>query len=95
MMKKKRDFIWAGIGFGAVYWIMESVRDVLVFEKGTLLERVFLPDTMSFWRRFPVILILILYSIYVQSLGDKFEYSQTFSISNRVHCNPNNHRYCM
>ena len=69
--KHKFNLIWAGIGFGIFYWIMESVRDVLVFEKGVFIHRVFLLDPMSFWMRLMVVCIIILFSVYVQSLKDK------------------------
>lgn len=61
------NFIWYSILFGLFYWIMESVRDVLVFERGTLIERIFFPDMMSFWMRFLVVCILILFGVYTQS----------------------------
>ena len=32
--RKTINLIWASIGFGILYWIIESIRDVIVFEKG-------------------------------------------------------------
>jgi len=60
------------IGFGFVfavfYWILESVRDVLILEEGNLLERIFMPDTMSFWMRFLVVCLIILFSLLARSM---------------------------
>jgi PAS domain S-box-containing protein len=66
--KRQLSLIWSGFLFGLLYWILESVRDVLVFEKGTLIERIFTPDYTSFWYRLLVVCILVLYSIYVASV---------------------------
>ncbi len=65
------NLILTGVLFGCFYWILESVRDVLVFERGSLLERLFSPDPMSFWTRFLVVCIIILYSVYIYSLQEK------------------------
>jgi hypothetical protein len=61
------------IAFSLFYWIMESVRDVVIFNKGSILERVFRPDPMSFWMRMLVIFIFILFSLYSSSLREKIE----------------------
>jgi signal transduction histidine kinase len=63
--------IWAGVGFGALYWSLESFRDVFVFERGDFLHRFIVPDPMGFWMRIMVVLILMLFSIYAQSLVDE------------------------
>ncbi len=78
------NMIWVGIGFGVIYWILESVRDVIAFEKGTLIERIFLPDAMSFWMRVLVVCIIVLFSIRIQTLREKIrkhgaEYYGSFS----------------
>lgn len=57
-----------GVVFVSLYWILESIRDVLLFEKGNIVERVFFPDMMSFWMRFLVVCLIILFSILVQSM---------------------------
>jgi len=53
------NLILVGVGFGAFYWVMESVRDVIVFERGDILEQLFSPDSMTFWMRFLAVLILV------------------------------------
>jgi len=67
------NWIWIGLGFGVFYWILESIRDVLAFEKGTIVERIFLPDPMSFWMRLLVLCILVLFSLYMQLLREKLD----------------------
>jgi len=67
----KANWTWDCIGFGLLYWVLESIRDVFVFGKGSIIHRVFYPDPMSFWMRLLVVLILFLYSIYTQSLINK------------------------
>ncbi|MBN2030049.1 hypothetical protein JW824_07355 [bacterium] len=73
--KKVVNLAWAGVGFSALYWFFESVRDVILFEKGYLFERLFFPDAMSFWMRFLVVSILILFGIHAESYRKKrFKY---------------------
>jgi len=36
--------ILVAIGLGALYWILESVIDVLIFHEGNLVERLLTPD---------------------------------------------------
>jgi len=59
---------WIGVGFGLFYWILESIRDVIAFQRGTFLSRLLSPDPMAFWTRLLVILILILFSLYAKSI---------------------------
>jgi hypothetical protein len=65
------SLIWVSIGFSAFYWILEAVRDVLVFERGSIYQRIFLPDGMSFWMRIMVVCILILFGAYAQTWREK------------------------
>lgn len=90
-MKKKplHNFIWTGVIFSVFYWILESVRDVIAFERGTILERLFMPDTLSLWLRLLVVFIILLFSTYTQSMRKKAEsenrsISDIFSQKNRV-----------
>jgi len=70
---KRINLIPIGFGFSIIYWILESVRDVITFERGTIAERIFFPDAISFWMRVLVICVLVLLSVYAQSLQDKIE----------------------
>lgn len=82
MLKKKKGILkalknlnlkWFGFVFGALYWILEAFRAVFVFEKGNFLEQIFLPDLWSLWMRVLVVCIIILFSLYAQSLREKIE----------------------
>ncbi|MBN1552126.1 GAF domain-containing protein [bacterium] len=63
-----RSIILYGIIFGAIYWILESVRDSVVFGKGSLIERIFMPDSTSSWMRLLAVFVIVLLSLYVQNL---------------------------
>jgi PAS domain-containing protein len=67
------NLAWVGIGFAVFYWVLESVRDVLAFERGTLVERLFYPDLASIWVRLMIISMIVLYGSYVQSVRSNIE----------------------
>ncbi len=67
------NLIGLSIFFSLFYWIMESIRDVLVFNRGRFLERLVTPDPMSLWMRLLIVMILILFGVYAQSLKKKLE----------------------
>lgn len=69
----KINLIWVGVGFGVFYWVLESVRDVLAFGKGTLTERLFYPDLTSVWMRLLIIGMIIFYGFYAQSVRATME----------------------
>jgi hypothetical protein len=68
MQSTTRSIILYGVVFGAIYWILESVRDTVVFGKGSLFERIFMPDSMSSWMRLLAVFVIVLLSLYVQNL---------------------------
>lgn len=70
---RSMNFILISAFFSLFYWVLESVRDVIVFEKGTIWNRLFKPDLMSFWMRMLIVCILFLFGIYAQSLKQKLE----------------------
>jgi two-component system cell cycle sensor histidine kinase/response regulator CckA len=83
--EQRMSLIGFGILFSVFYWILESVRDVLVFEKGNLVERLFFPDTMSFWMRFLVVCVLVLFGAIAQSQkGTKDEVKKKKNRYNRL-----------
>jgi len=67
------NFLWFGLGFSVFYWLLESVRDVFVFSRGSVIERIFYPDVMSFWMRFLVVCIIVLFSARAQVLRKKMQ----------------------
>ncbi len=73
---RSNALIWSACGIGVLYWILESVRDVFVFGKGSLLIRVFAPDPMSFWMRILAVFIVLLFGLYAQSIFDASRQSE-------------------
>ncbi len=78
--EKSLNMIWVALGFGLLYWILEAIRDVLVFEKGDIVHEIFMPDFMSFWTRFLAVCILVLFGIYAQVLLRRIRSIQTHRI---------------
>jgi len=72
---KQASFVWFGLGFSVFYWILESVRDVFVFNRGSVIERIFYPDAMSFWMRILVVCIIVLFSVRAQMIRQKMQES--------------------
>ena len=70
-LKSPFNLIWVGIGFSVFYWMLESVRDSFIFKKGPLIERIFFPDPISFWMRFLVVCLIVLFSAFAYSLQNK------------------------
>ena len=75
----KVNLILIGVLFSAFYWVLEAVRDVIGFERGNLLGRIFYPDAMSMWVRLLVVFIIILFSAYVETLRKKTKADSTGS----------------
>ncbi len=67
----KNRIIWTGLFFGSTYWIMEAVRDVIVFGKDNIFIRIFAPDPLGIWMRLLAVFIILLFSVYAQSLINK------------------------
>jgi PAS domain S-box-containing protein len=61
-----QNFLWVGIAFGLLYWFLESWIHVVFFREGDLLYQILHPDLHEAWKRFLVITLLILFSIYAQ-----------------------------
>lgn len=55
-----------GIGLGVLFWLLESATDVLIFHKGNLTERIFVPDVHEIWIRSLAVIILIGLSVYAR-----------------------------
>ncbi len=66
-----RNVMWLSLAFAASYWILEAVRDALVFKIGTIGERIFFPDVASFCVRLPAMSLIVLLGVYAQALGEK------------------------
>ncbi len=62
--------IVVGLGFAAAFWILESIVDVVLFNKGTLIEQILTPSLPDIWMRTLVICTLIMFGVYAQSIID-------------------------
>ncbi|MBN1780641.1 hypothetical protein JW948_05905 [bacterium] len=67
------NFVGMGLFFSLFYWILESIRDVIAFNKGSLIERIFYPDSMSLWMRVLVVCMILGFSALVQSMRQRAE----------------------
>ena len=67
------NWILLSFGFSTLYWLLESIRDSIVFHKGSLLHCTFAPDSTSFWLRILVVCIFTLFGVYAQSLKQKID----------------------
>jgi len=72
-MIRSMRLIWIGFMVSGLYWVLESFRDVYIFHRGTIIERMFVLDPMSFWMRMLVVCIIILFSTRAHSVGAKVE----------------------
>jgi PAS domain S-box-containing protein len=61
-----KRMILIGIGFGALFWILQSGIDVFIFKKGNILEGIFTLNSHEIWMRALVLYILIMFSLYAQ-----------------------------
>lgn len=61
------SLILYGIILGFLYWILESLRDALVFQKGSFVERVLTPDPMAFWMRLLAVCIILLFALFAHA----------------------------
>ncbi len=63
-----KKMIWIAFVLGAVYWILGSAIDVFVFSDGNFIEEIFTLDPHKIWMRSLVLCILVMFSLYAQSV---------------------------
>ncbi len=63
-----RKIILMGMGFGALFWVLQSCIDAFVFHEGGLLENIFTLETHNIWMRSLVLYILIMFGLYAQRI---------------------------
>jgi len=63
--------VYGSIGFGVFYWIIEAVRDVLILQKGSLLKRIFLPDSVALLERISAVLLFIFLGFYTYYMFER------------------------
>ncbi|MFC1568754.1 ATP-binding protein [bacterium] len=57
--------------FGLCYWAMEAVRDVITFNRGTIIERFFMPDSRALWMRVLVVCVIFLFGVVSDSFRNR------------------------
>ena len=62
--------IWAGLSFSALYWLLESVRDVLVFGKGAFFHCLLPSNPLDIATRIMAVCVLLLFAAYAQIFLD-------------------------
>ncbi|MCK4330967.1 MAG: GGDEF domain-containing protein [Dehalococcoidia bacterium] len=60
--------ILVALGFAAVFWVFQSVVDVVLFQEGSLVEQLLTPGLHDIWMRTLVICTLIMFGVYAQSI---------------------------
>jgi signal transduction histidine kinase/ActR/RegA family two-component response regulator len=70
---RRLGMVYYGAAFGGLYWILEAVRDVVVFDKGDLFSRIVKPDLVTVFMRLLAICIMLLFSVYAQKLFEERE----------------------
>ena len=60
------NLIWLGIGFSALFWILESALHAFIFNEENLIRHVFTPDINEIWMRILIVALFILFSIRAQ-----------------------------
>jgi len=63
-----KRMILVGIGLGALFWILESTIQSLIFHEGSLIENIFTLDPQAIWMRSLALCILIMFSIYARGI---------------------------
>ena len=71
LLKKRVDIVWIGAILGLVYWIWQSFRDAVIFQKSTFLHSLISPDFMSFATRLLVICVFLLICIHAKYIQEK------------------------
>ena len=65
-------FLWIGLGFGVIYWILEAAIHVFVFHKGSIINQIFFPGLHEIWMRsLGGCLIILIFGMYGQFISRK------------------------
>jgi signal transduction histidine kinase/CheY-like chemotaxis protein len=82
--KRSVNLIWISVAFSIMYWVVESIRDVLLYGKGGgLIARLFHPGAMTFWMRLMVVCVIVLFGVYAQWLRTRTAQREA-SVTERV-----------
>jgi len=53
-------WIFISLALSSAYWVLETVRDVLIFNRGSFFHQLFHPDPISFWIKLLVVCMIVL-----------------------------------
>ncbi len=67
----KNKMVLLGVGAVILWWFFETILDVLVFQKGSFVERIFPTDPNELWMRLVTVCLFLGFSIYAGSTVDK------------------------
>ena len=62
----KNTYFWVGVLLGGLYWILESIIHVFIFDEGTIRSQFFSSDPHEVWKRLLVAGLLVVFSLYAQ-----------------------------
>ena len=57
-----------GLAFAAIFWIFESIVDVILFGKGSFIGQLLTPGLYEIWMRTLVICTLIMFGVFTRSI---------------------------
>lgn len=62
----RTGFVWIGIVFGLIFWILESALHILVFNQIGFMQQIFNPQPHELWMRLTIVGMFIAFGIYSQ-----------------------------
>ena len=63
---KRSGLVFIGIGLGVIFWILESVIHVLVFQQVDFTQQLYGPEPHEVWMRLTIVGMFIAFGIYSQ-----------------------------
>ncbi|MCH7990615.1 MAG: PAS domain S-box protein, partial [Planctomycetes bacterium] len=66
--RSENRIILIGLIFSAIFWVVDSVVDAVIFQEGSVLEQLFSPSGVEIWIRLFVSFLLIAFSFYAKTV---------------------------
>ena len=66
--RSENHIILIGFLFGAIFWIVDSVVDAVIFQKGSVSAQLFSPSGIEIWIRLFVSFLLVAFGFYVKTI---------------------------
>ena len=67
----RRKMIWAGIGTGILFWVMDCLVDAYVFREGAVIEQLLSFETAEIWLRLLFLSLSTALGVYAQIMIDR------------------------